>query len=101
MIIKDHILPLYEVAQEVKRVDGLFLVLFERQPAEPVRKDLAAVHALWPEPHQLSYSRDAVLCGVDVLLRPRVGCLDDADQQGECLYNNISKTYLTSKTIRG
>lgn len=67
-------------------MDGLLFVLVERQPAEPMGKDLADVYALRPEPHNLPHSRDAVLRGVDVLLGARVGCLDDSDQQGDGLW---------------
>lgn len=48
-------LPFDEVAQEVERVHRLLLVLLERQPAEPVREDLADVHACRPEPHDLAH----------------------------------------------
>lgn len=81
------VLPFDEVTQKVKCMDGLLFVLFEWEPAEPMRKDLVSVDALGPKPHELPDGRDAVLCGVDVLLRPRVGCLDDSNQQGERLCN--------------
>lgn len=64
------VLPFDEVTQKVKRMDGLLLVFFKREPAEPMRKDLVSIDALGPKPHELPDGRDAVLCGVDVLLRP-------------------------------
>lgn len=64
----------------------LLLVLCERQPADPVRQDVADVDAPWPEPHDLAHSRDAVLRGVDVLLGARVRRMDDAEQQGDGLW---------------
>lgn len=79
-------LPFDEVAQEVKRVHRLLLVLCERQPADPVRQDVADVDAPWPKPHDFAHSRDAVLRGVDVLLGARVGRVDDAEQQGDGLW---------------
>lgn len=72
-------LPFDEVTQEVERVGGLLFVLVERQPAEPVWKDLVDVYALRPEPRDLPHRGDAVLRGVDVLLGARVGRLDDSD----------------------
>lgn len=75
--------PLDEVTQEVEGVDRLLLVLVERQPAQPVGEDLVDVDALRAEPHELPDGRDAVFCGVDVLLGARVRRLDDRDQQGE------------------
>lgn len=79
------VLPFNEVTQKVKRVDSLFFVFVEWEPAEPVGKDLIDIDALWPEPHDFSNSRDAVFCGIDVLLGARVCCLDDSDQQGNGL----------------
>lgn len=79
-------LPFDEVAQEVKRVHRLLLVLRERQPADPVRQDVADVDAARPEPHDLAHGGDAVLRGVDVLLGARVRRVDDAEQQGDGLW---------------
>lgn len=66
-------------------MDRLLFVLIERQPAQPMRKDLVDVDTLGPKPHDLSNGRDAVFCGVDVLLGARVGSLNDSDQQGDGL----------------
>lgn len=79
-------LPFDEVTQEVERVDGLLFVLVERQPAEPMLKDLVDVYALRPEPRDLPHRRDAVLRGVDVLLGTRVCRLDDSEQQRDGLW---------------
>lgn len=65
---------------------SLLLVLRERQPADPVREDVADVDAPWPEPHDFAHGRDAVLRGVDVLLGARVRSVDDAEQQGDGLW---------------
>lgn len=73
-------------------MDRLLFVLVEWQPAEPVGKDLVDVYTLWPEPHDLSHSRDAVLCSVDVLLDARVSGLDDSDQQGDGLWTRETDT---------
>lgn len=61
------VLPFNEVAQKVKRVDSLLFVLIEWEPTEPMGKNLIDIDALWPKPHDLSNSRDAVFCGIDIL----------------------------------
>lgn len=67
-------------------MDGLFLVLVERQPAEPMGEDLVDIYTLWPEPHDFSHSGDAVLCSVDVLLGAGISRLDNSDQQGDGIW---------------
>ena len=61
-------IPFNEVTQEVERVHGLLFVLEEREPVEPMGKNLVDVNALRSKPHDLSYGGDAVFRGVDVLL---------------------------------
>lgn len=89
-------LPFDEVTQKVERVDGLLFVLIERQPAEPVLKDLVDVYALRPEPRDLPHRRDAVLRGVDVLLGARVCRLDDSEQQGDGLWTGETDRQLVN-----
>lgn len=72
-------------------MDGLFFVLVERQPAEPMGKDLVDIYTLWPEPHDFSHGGDAVLCGVDVLLGAGIGCLDNSEQQGDGIWTRETR----------
>lgn len=77
--------PFNKVTQEIKGMDCLLFVFVEWQPGKPMGEDLVDVGTLWPVPHDLADSGDAVLSSVDVLLHFGIRCLDHPDQQWDCL----------------